>query len=137
MSILKNKSTQKNSLLKTIFCSVLGSGILYAVASAVLAALMVNGNFNGSISDAFAIVALCIGGFFCSWISVKMLQHGVLICAVAGFSLYGLIPLTIGVTFGSLELSYHLLIRMILVFICSFSGGIIGTQKLIGKRKVG
>lgn len=137
MSILKNKSAQKNSLPKIIFCSILGSVTLFIGTAAVLAFLMVNGNFSGSITESFSLIALCVGAFCCSWISVKMIHHGALICAFLSFCLYGIVPLFIGMILGTLELTNILLIQILLVFICSFIGGIIGTQKLIGKRKVG
>lgn len=137
MSEIKNRSTKESSVIKAVLISVICSGALFLGATGALASFMVKGNFSGDMAGKFAIIALCLGSLFCSWIGVKVLHHGALLCALVSFALYGVLPMLVSVILGEFETASDLIARMIILLVCSFAGGILGTQKIIGKRKVG
>lgn len=132
----KNPMDQKNlSVWKAAIAALVGSFLCFLVGAAIFAQVMVRGNFSGSAASQMAVFALAFGAFSASWISVKILHHGVLPCVAVSFLIYGLFPLLGSAILGSLELSVSWVLRIVFLLVCSLMGGILG-MKTTKRKKV-
>lgn len=136
MSNFQNRSqTQhKPSFGSTVLFTLAGSLACFAAAAGSLAFVMVKGNFSGELAGPFALAVLALACFSSGWLSVKMLGHGVLLCALASYFIYAILPAGAGILLEQLSLSMHLGQRMIILLVCSLTGALLGTQKILRKK---
>lgn len=132
----KNKMDQQNLCVwKAVGAALVGSLCCFFAGAAIFAQVMVRGNCSGSAASQMAVFALAFGTFSASWIAVKILHHGVLLCVAVSFLVYGLLPILGSVIFGSLEISALLVLRIVLLLVCGLMGGILG-MKTAKRKKV-
>ncbi len=136
MSTFQNHSRtqQKSSVGRTVLLTLVGSLACFAAAAGSLASIMVKGNFSGELAGSFALAVLALACFSSGWFSVKMLGHGVLLCALVSYFIYAILPAGAGILLEQLSLSMHLGQRLIVLLVCSLAGALLGTQKLLRKK---